>query len=137
MNYLEAYRARLERNQSDLIQLIKDVQQKDPLMEAYVYDYPNRLLSGVVFIRGEYINSIQFHEVPYRWSGCKYHEFGNSHGGGENSKMPFSADDVLNTMKPINTIKKSSVEIFKNKEHYLNWYSYLNLYTPIQQEKAN
>lgn len=131
-DYLTAYRARLERNQVALIQLIEEVQQKKPSIEAYVYDQQQRLLSGVVFIDGEYITSVQFHEVPYRWSGPGYDEFHKSHSGGENSSMPFDADDVINGMKPIAGMRKSQIESFKNREHYLKWCSYLKLY----KEKA-
>lgn len=126
--YMEAYRARLERNQAALLQLIKDVQEKDPSIEAYTYDdQGSRLISNVVFIRGESINSVGFHEVPYRWSGCGYPEHGNSHPGGDNVAMPFTADDVISTFKPINTIHKSQSETFQNKEHYLKWYSFYKL----------
>jgi hypothetical protein len=83
------------------------------------------------------INSIHFHEVPYRWSGCGYEEHSKSHSGGENISMPFTADDVISTFKPINKIRfrykntnpnDHSFIPFKNKEHYLQWNSFLNLY---------
>lgn len=129
-DYLKAYRERLERNHAELIKLINDVQAIDSTIEAYVYDNPNRLLSGVVFIKEEEINSIHFHETPYRWSGCGYPEFGNSHYGTENSGLPFTANDVIANFEPIKDKRKSQIEKFRNKEHYLNWCSYLTKFNP-------
>jgi len=139
-DYLKAYQGRMARNQEDILQLIKEVQEKDPYIEAYVHrDYydNDRYIGGVVFIKGEEINSIHFHEVPYRWSGCGHGEFSNSHYGLENSKMPFTAKDVVTNFKPINGCRKSNVEVFKNKEHYLNWCSYLTLYSLKETEELN
>lgn len=128
-DYFTARKLRFERNQADLIQLIKDVQLIDNTVEAYVHsDYPKRFMERVTFIRGEEINTIRFHEVPYRWSGCGYSENHNSHWGGENSKMPFTAEDVIKTFQPIKGLRKSQVELFKDKEHYLKWCSYLKKY---------
>ena len=141
-DYLTAYRARLERNQAELIQLIKDVQAKDNSIEAYIYDEQgSRLIGGVTFIKDEMVNSIHFHEVPYRWSGCGYEEHGKSHYGfvDQNLAMPFTADDVIKTFKPINQVRwryknttpnDHSFEPFKDKKHYLEWHSFLTLHKP-------
>jgi hypothetical protein len=126
-DYLTAYRERLQRNNDDLIKLIKEVQERDPLIEAYVHN-DGRLFPGVVFIKDETINSIHFHEVPYRWSGCGYHEHWKSHWGGENASLPFDATDVITTMRPIGNVNKTHDKAFKNKEEYLKWCSYLKLY---------
>jgi hypothetical protein len=144
-DYFKAYRARLERNQAQIIQLIKDVQEKDNSVEAYVYDQQgSRLLSGVTFIKEESVNSIHFHEVPYRWSGCGYGEHGNSHYGGENSSMPFTADDVLSTFRPINTVRWRYVNKnpndhsfipYRDKKHYLEWNLFLKPFK--HEEKSN
>jgi len=134
-DFFDAYRSRLERNQADIFALIKDVQALNPSIEAYVHHDTGRFQQGVVFIRNEEINSIHFHEVPYRWSGCGHGEFNNSHSGGENCSMPFTVEDVLKTFKPINTVRwrykdKHGLEsvYFKNKQHYLEWCSYLKKY---------
>ncbi len=120
-DYMTAYRDRLERNQASLIQLIKEVQEKDPAIEAYVYDEQgSRLIGSVTFFKGELINRIGFHEVPYRWSGCGYGEHSRSHSGGDNIAMPFSADDALTTFHPIEHNSRT-----KDKATYLKWYSFL------------
>lgn len=125
-DYLDAYRARLERNQAALVQLIKDVLAKDSSIEAYVNRDISRFIDRVVFLKDESINAIGFHEVPYRWSGCGFPEFGNSHSGGENVAMPFTADDVVSTFKPITKVMHTHDKAFKSKEQYLKWCSYLS-----------
>jgi hypothetical protein len=147
MGYLEAYGERLKRNQSELLQLIKDVLEKDSTIEAYVYNdflKGECHLQGVVFIKGEKINSVHFHEVPYRWSGCGYGEFGKSHSGGDNVSMPFDADDVINNFRPINSIvhrrkahNSEEAEYFKDKQQYLNWCSYLKQYDNTDSKPTN
>lgn len=126
-NYLEAYYARIIRNHEDLLKLVTDVLEKDPSVEAYYHkEIDNRrLISSVVFFKGEEINGIGFHEVPYRWSGCGYSEFSNSHSGGNNCEMPFTAEDVLNNFRSITTIKLRYYTYFKSKSEYLKWCSYL------------
>lgn len=124
-DFFKAYRARLVRNQEALINLIKEVRKADPTVEAYT-GRNDRFICGVVFIKDEGINSIHFHEVPYRWSGCGYGEFNNyHHSGGENNSMPFTAKDVIDNFKPIKGMRKSQVEVFKDKAHYLKWSSWL------------
>lgn len=123
--YLEAYRERLERNQSNLFDLAKAILKINPAIEIYHHKDEKRLKSGIVFFDGEKINNINFHEVPYRWSGCGFTEFGKSHSGIEGSEMPFSNEDVLTTFKPITSERKSINENFKTKEQYLKWYSFL------------
>jgi hypothetical protein len=132
-DYFKAYRARLERNHNALVQLIKDVQKKDNSVEAYI-NRNDELINHVVFIKDESINSIGFHEVPYRWSGCGYKETHSSHWGGENSSMPFTADDVLSTFTPIKGSRLSQLESFKDKKHYLKWCSYLKKYEVTEEE---
>ena len=121
----------MERNHNDLIKLIRDVQDRDKTIEAYVYN-DDRYLPGVVFMKGETINSVHFHEVPYRWSGCGHSEFTRSHPGGDNAAMPFTADDVLLNFKPITFVKNRHDSVFKTKEEYLKWCSYLKLYTTCE-----
>lgn len=123
--YFDSYRERLERNQSKLFNLAKAVLKINHNIEVYHHKDENRIKSGLIFFDGEKINSIQFHEVPYRWSGCGYSEFGTSHNGIEGSEMPFNIYDVLETFKPITTVRKNQKETFKSKEQYLNWCSYL------------
>ena len=120
-DYLKAYSKRLERNEADLINLIKAVQQQDNTIEAYINDARNGRIRNVVFFKDDKINSIWFHEVPYRWSGCGYNEHHKSHPGLENCKMPFTAQDVIDTFQPIQT---SSYIKRATKEAYLKWYSY-------------
>ncbi len=128
-NYFDAYRARLERNQADLLNLANEVKKLLPEIEVYVNrDYPNRLLSSITFIHGETINTIAFHDVPYRWAGCGFREWSYSHSGGENSSMPFTAVEVLQTMQPITKVKKRQNEFFKSKSNLLSWWSFL---TPL------
>jgi hypothetical protein len=121
MNYFEARRERMFRNNSALMKLTKNVIKKNPEVEAYFSDmdfYPE----SVVFFLGEEINGASFHEVPFRWSGCNYTEHGTSNPSLE---MPFTVEDVLTTFKPVGEIKKSPAEKLKTKKEYLNWYSYL------------
>ena len=126
MTYLEAYSARLARNEQELKNLIHEVQKLHPKIKAYVSN--NGIIQGVVFIDGENINSIHFHEVPYRWSGCGYSEFGKSHYGGENMAMPFTVEDVINGFSPITSKNHTHNTKFQNIEQYLKWCSYLTEY---------
>jgi len=125
--YIEARQERLERNQAQLFELAKSVLKSDPKIEIYHYD-GDRPVQGLVFIKGENINSIHFHEVPYRWSGCGYGEHNNSTYGGENYSMPFTTEDVITTFQPITTVKKTYKDCFKSIESYLEWCSYLTKY---------
>lgn len=120
-DYFEARKARFIRNEEALIQLIKDVKEKNPNVEVYVYKN-QPFIDSVTFFLGEDINGVGFHEVPYRWSGCGYTEYQKSHHGLE---MPFTANDILTTFSPVTNWKKSNVEYFKSKDHYLKWCSYL------------
>lgn len=125
-DYLTAYGLRLERNEEALLKLAKDVMELDPTVEVYHSGNLERKISSLTFFKGEDINSVGFHEVPYRWSGCGFREFYNYHSGGENVAMPFTAEDVLKTFKPVTTVMKSQPnQYFKNKEHCLKWYSWL------------
>lgn len=126
MDYLEAYSARLKRNNDELIQLAKDVILIDPSIEVYHYN-GDRFIKSLVFIKDEMINTVSFHEVPYRWSGCNYYkEHGECHSGGENSSMPFDANDVIGSFKPITgVLNRQPNEYFKSKQDYLKWCSYL------------
>lgn len=141
-DYLIAYGERLKRNQEQLISLINDVKEKYPEIEIYVYnDFLKRktLLNNVLFFKGEQINSIRFHEVPYGWSGCSYPKNGNTHPGGDNVSMPFTADDVANNFKSVTKLIKSHTtkqnqpftEYFESKKHYLNWYSFYKKYESV------
>lgn len=130
-DYLKAYRERLERNHNDLLNLAKDVVAANPKVEVYGSANKN-LYSGLVFILGQKINSVSFHEVPYRWSGCGYGEFKNSN---YSSRMPFIAEEVLNTMKDISTVNKTVNEKFTNKNEYLIWCSYLKMVDLAAAEK--
>lgn len=121
-NYFEAHAERMQRNNDQLISLAKEVLSIDNSIEIYS-NRNEKLSDGLIFIKGENINTIQFHEVPYHWSGCGY----TDHGGGENISMPFDAQDVLNTFKPIKTAMWTYKEPFKNRAQYLDWYSYLEL----------
>ena len=125
-DYWTAYSERLERNQNDLLQLARDIIKKDSSIEVYVHHgFPKRFITNIVFFKGDLKNEVAFHEVPYRWSGCGYEEFGKSHPGGENSSMPFDANDVLNTFKHVNKYKKRQPNVyFKSKKEYLEWYSF-------------
>lgn len=125
--YFEARTKRLERNQVALFELADEVLKADPKIEVY-HHHADAFIQGLVFIKGEDINSVQFHEVPYRWSGCGHGEFNSSHSGGENVSMPFTKEDVLTTFSPITSKRKSSIELFKSKKHYLDWCSYLVKY---------
>ena len=121
---MEAYRARLERHQKALVKLTQDVQTLDPTVEAYVSNLHDGsgLLLGVTFFKGEEINSIHWHEVPYRWSGCGHEEHRNSYHAHE---MPFFVEDVFAHFEPVKGKRLGEGQNFKSKEHYLNWLSYL------------
>ena len=130
-DYLTDYRARLERNDKALKNLADEVIKAEPEIEVY-FHYNNKFQNNVIFFKGEYINTITFHEVPYRWSGCGYSEFGKSHNGDDNVSMPFDVNDVLTTFKPITSILKSQPDKhFKSKEQYLKWYSFYERYNKL------
>lgn len=131
MGYWEAYRARLDRNQADLLKLAADVMAADNEVEVYRHHDEKRAVSSITFFKGEEINSVSFHEVPYRWSGCGYGEHNGCHSGGDNVSMPFDVNDVLTTFKPVKGMRKSQVEVFKTKDQYLKWCSWL---TKIKQD---
>ena len=119
--YFEAYQARLERNDKALKDLANEVIKQDPEVEVYFHKDDNQLKSSVIFFKGEQINSVSFHEVPYHWSGCGV----KSHNGGYNVSMPFDANDVLTTFQPVTNILKSQPnEYFKSKEQYLKWLTF-------------
>lgn len=123
--YMECYRERLERNSIALKELALEVIKSNPEIEVYFNHNKEKFQNSVLFFKGEMINSIGFHEVPYRWSGCGYHEFGKYHSGGENSSMPFTVEDVLSTFHPVTEIKlRQPNEYCKSKEQYLKWYSF-------------
>lgn len=127
--YWEAYAARLQRNEEQLLQLAKEVVAIDPEVKVYVSHLSKRYHSSITFVKGETINRIGFHEVPYRWSGCGYEEIGTGHPGGENSSMPFSAETVIETFKKITSeVKRHSrrkgPEHFKSIEDYFGHYTF-------------
>lgn len=120
-DYMSGYTRRMEKNDWELHQLAKEVIQADPEVEVY-FHHDDKYQDGVKFFKGEMINSVQFHEVPYHWSGCGL----RSHSGGDDVSMPFDVNDVLTTFKPVTSILKSQPDrYFKSKEDYLKWSSYL------------
>jgi len=130
-DYLKHYRLRLERNDKELRELADNVIKAEPEVEVY-FHRSNELQNSLCFFKGESINGIAFHEVPYRWSGCGYSEFGKSHNGDDNVSMPFDVNDVLTTFKPITSILKSQPDKhFKSKEQYLKWYSFYERYNKL------
>lgn len=132
--YLEAYGERLERNQTALLKLADKVLATNPEIEIYHNsNASDRFIQGLVFFNGENINSIHFHEVPYRWSGCGYGEFNRSHSGGENVSMPFDVQDVLTTFRPVTSVNHTHSTTFKTKDQYLKWCSYLVRYEPNKE----
>jgi hypothetical protein len=129
MGYLEAYRARLERNNDELLALANKVLQLDKTNTIRVYVHESKpFKQNLVFIRGEEINSISFHEVPYHWSGCGHED----HAGGDNVSMPFTVRDVMTTFKPITLVNKSINEKFKTVDQFLKWYSFYKEYKPAK-----
>ena len=132
MDYWEARTARYKRNQEDILQLAKDVMIAYPEIEVYVHN-SDRIISSITFFKGESINSVSFHEVPYHWSGCGFKE----HGGGDNCCMPFDVNDILTTFKPVSDILlRQPNEYFKSKEQYLKWCSWLKK-TTLKDEETN
>lgn len=129
-DFFTAYRLRLERNEADLLKLADEVLKLNPDIEIYHSKPLERRIRSLTFFNGEEINSVGFHEVPYRWSGCGYNEHSNSHYGGENVAMPFTANDVLSTFKPVTTVRHRHDTFFKSKAEYLKWRSYLIKYQP-------
>lgn len=125
-NYLEAYKARLIRNEKEILALVESVIKINPAIDVY-YNRNSGHIKSITFIRNEMINKIAFHETPYRWSGCGYSEFRNSHVGLENSAMPFTVKDVLLSFTPITSIKKDK-NYFTSVKQYLEWYSFLVSY---------
>lgn len=119
-DYFTAHTARMERNDIALHELAADVIKQDPEVEVY-FHYDDRYKGSVLFFKGEDINSVSFHEVPYHWSGCGLKD----HSGGDNVSMPFDVEDVLTTFHPVTGIlKQQPNEYFKSKEQYLKWYSF-------------
>jgi hypothetical protein len=122
MDYFEARQERYKRNEKAIFELIRDVIKTDPQVKAYISN-SDKIASHVTFFKGEEINSVSFHEVPYRWSGCGYKEHG---GSNNNLEMPFDVNDVLTTFKPITSIlDRQPNEYFKSKKQYLKWHSWL------------
>lgn len=120
-DYMSGYARRMEKNDWELHQLAQKVLKADPEVEVY-FHHDNKYQDSVTFFKGEMINSIQFSEVPYHWSGCGV----SNHAGGENVSMPFDVNDVLSTFKPVTSILwRQPNEYFKSKEDYLKWCSYL------------
>ena len=121
MGYIEAYKARMIRNNDELLQLAKEVNEKDPTVE--IYKYKSELnIAHLTFFKGEEINSIGFHEVPYHWSGCNV----GDHSGLDNISMPFTVDDVLSTFHSVKRVLyKQPNEYYKTKKGYLKFNSYL------------
>lgn len=126
MDFLEARTARYKRNEEAILKLVKEVLEADSEIEAYVHN-SDKVISSVTFFKGNDINSISFHEVPYRWSGCGFKE----HGGSNHTlDMPFELIDVLSEFKPIRSILlRQPNEYFKSKEEYLKWCSWLKQIT--------
>jgi len=128
-NYFEARLARYKRNSVAILELIKLVMEADSEIEVYLHRdciTGSDVVSSVTFFKGEQINSISFHEVPYGWSGCGHKEHGGYHKGGENHSLPFEVADVLTTFKPVtNILSRQPSEFFKTKEEYLKWCSWL------------
>ena len=115
------YQRRMERNDWELKKIAKEIIKINPEIEVYFYEDDNMYQKNVVFFKGENINTIQFHEAPYHWSGCSI----SNHNGFENCSMPFTVDDVLTTFHPITVVIKSQPnEHFKSKEQYLKWHSF-------------
>lgn len=122
--YMEAYLERMQRNSEELLQLAKDVKKEDPTIEIYISNN-STIIKSLKFFKGELVNNVSFHEVPYRWSGCGYSEHLESHNGNDNCSMPFTLEDVISTFKPITEILfKQPNEYFKSKEQFLKFYSF-------------
>ncbi len=120
MDFWEAKTARYKRNEEAILKLVKEVLADDSEIEVYVHN-SDKVISSVTFFKGEQINSISFHEVPYRWSGCGFKEHG---GSNHNLEIPFELNDVLTTFYPIsNILLRQPNEYFKSKEQYLKWCS--------------
>lgn len=119
-DYFTAHTERMQRNDKALHELAANVIKEDPTIEAY-FHHDDSLKSNVLFFKGENINSVSFHEVPYHWSGCGIKD----HSSGDNVSMPFDVNDVLTTFHPITGILKYQPNVyFKSKEQYLKWYSF-------------
>ena len=126
MDFWEARTARYKRNEEVILKLVKEVLETDSEIEAYIHN-SDRVISSVVFFKREDINSISFHEVPYRWSGCGFKEHG---GSNYNLEIPFELNDVLTTFKPVSSILlRQPNEYFQSKEQYLKWCSWLKQIT--------
>lgn len=122
MDYLEARTARYKRNEEAILKLVKEVLLADSEIEVYT-QRDKKTISSITFFKGEDINSISFHEVPYRWSGCGFKEHG---GSNHNLDMPFDVNNVLTTFKPVSSILlRQPNEYFESKEQYLKWSSWL------------
>ena len=123
MTQFETRQARLKRNHENLIRLAIDTIFQNPYIEVYLHkNHQNENISGIYFFNGEMYNKVQFHEVPYRWSGCGFGEFYKSNNS---SEMPFTPSDVLSTMIDIKTVQKQHKTFFKGKKEFLTWFSWL------------
>jgi len=128
-DFLKAYEERLQRNHKAILKLAKDVIAIDKSVEAYLSIGLKSYISSITFFKDESINTIAFHEVPYRWSGCGYTEHGKSHSGDKNCSLPFTPMVVLASFKPITSILfKQPNEYFTSKDQYLKWYFFLKKY---------
>lgn len=129
---MTAYIARKQRNNDALLKLAKKVIEIDSSIEVY-HHKSDKQISSLTFFKGEEVNGIGFHEVPYRWSGCGYTEHGKSHKGKDNLSIPFDLADVLTSFHPITDIKhRQPNEYFESKEQYLKWCSYLKKYSNLK-----
>ena len=134
MGYFEARKERLKRNDKALRELAENVLKADSEVEAYFY-YDSKLQDNVLFFKGDAINSVSFHEVPYHWSGCGVRSHGGIQKDGHDICMPFNVEDVLITFKPVTNIifrhpHNRPTEYFKSKVQYLEWNSFYKRFEP-------
>jgi len=125
MGYFKARAERTIRNNDNLKHLADMVMEADSRIEVY-HHKSVPYIESITFFKGEEINTIGFHDIPFRWSGCGFKEIkthGDKRAKGGQLEMPFTVADVLNNFEAIQPNHR-----FKTKEEYLKWYNYLTKY---------
>ena len=121
MTYFQARRARAKRNHQSLYELARSIQAINPKIEVYV-NRNESVHESMTFILGETINRISFTETPFQWNGPE-----PTNGYLPNHGMPYTAEDIISTMKTIEYRKGHPKEHIRwtDKQSLLKWCSWL------------
>ena len=107
--YIEAYRERLERNDSRLKKLATEL----ILLGCKVFIPKERLANLIFVVKGDKHINVVFGEVPYRWYLSMEYKPSKENGSGRTletshliDEMPYSAEYVLSKMQPNPEVKE-------------------------------